>query len=276
MIQDPILIVDDDIVVRTTLLEALLNRGYSAEAVASGEAALARLAIGLFPVILTDLNMPGGQTGLDLIGTIKHQFPDTLCILITAFATLDTTLEALKCGAYDLIQKPFRLAEVEVVLNRALEHATLLKTVRAYQEELETRILSRTRDLQEAHQEALALCDLSLRSLDAPSAVAALDPLLDRLSARWFPDGLACYRWQDGGDLQRLVARGPKPLPDRLERPQPGPLKAPGFGYAEEHFLPLGSAGWLFLGFVERSAFTEADPGFLLLARHLELLLRVR
>lgn len=276
MIHDPILIVDDDLLVRSTLLEALQSHGYSAEAVASGEAALARLAERFFPVVLTDLNMPGGQTGLDLLGTIKHERPDTLCILITAYATLDTSIEALKRGAYDLIQKPFRLTEVELVLNRALEHASLLQTLRSYQDELETRILTRTRDLQDAHQEALALCDLSLGCLEATSTLAAIKPLLARLTARWSPDGLGCYRRLDGGALQCLVSKGPYPLPDRLEQPRPGPLKAPGFGYAEEHLLPLGAAGWLYLGFTERSAFTEADPSFLLLARHLELLLRVR
>ena len=162
MIHQPILIVDDEADVRATLLEALEGQGYSVETVASGEAALARMAQRSFPVVVTDLHMPGGQTGLDLIGAIRHRFPDTLCVLITAFATLDTSIGALKCGAYDLIQKPFRLAEMEVVLNRALEHAILLQKVHAYQEELESRILSRTHDLQEAHQEALVLCDLSL------------------------------------------------------------------------------------------------------------------
>ena len=112
MIQEPILIVDDEVEVRVALLEALEDHGYSAEAVDSGEAALARMAQRSFPVVLTDLHMPGGQTGLDLIGAIRHHFPDTLCILITAYATLDTSIEALKRGAYDLIQKPFRLAEM--------------------------------------------------------------------------------------------------------------------------------------------------------------------
>jgi FixJ family two-component response regulator len=276
MIQQPILIVDDEAEVRTTLLEALESQGYSAEAVASGEAALARMAERSFPVVVTDLHMPGGQTGLDLIGAIRHHFPDTLCVLITAFATLDTSIAALKRGAYDLIQKPFRLAEMEVVLNRALDHANLLQKVRAYQEELETRIMSRTRDLQEAHQEALALCDLSLKGLDAPSFMAAMDPLLDHMAARWAPDGLGCYRRGTDGALHRLTARGHLPLPTRLERPQPGPLKAPRLGYVEEYLLPLGNAGWLYLGFAGRSAFVETDPGFLLLARHLELVLRVR
>ena len=276
MIQEPILIVDDEAEVRATLLEALGDQGYSAEAAASGEAALARMQERSFPVVLTDLHMPGGQTGLDLIGAIRNQFPDTLCVLITAYATLDTSIEALKRGAYDLIQKPFRLAEMEVVLNRALEHASLLQKVRAYQEELENRVLSRSRELQEAHQEALALCGLSLQALEKPAIGAALEPLLDWLGSRWAPDGLGCYRRGKDGTLALLVARGRRPLPARLDRPLPGPLVAPALGYHEEHLLPLGSAGWLYLGFESRSSFVVADPAFLLLARHLELLLRVR
>ena len=276
MIRQPILIVDDELEVRETLLEALSDQGYSVEAVASAEEALARMAGRVFPVVLTDLHMPGGQTGLDLIGAIRHQFPNTLCVLITAYATLDTSIEALKRGAYDLIQKPFRLAEMEVVLNRALDHASLLEKVRGYQEELESRILSRTRDLQEAHAEALALCDLVLQALDAPSFKAAVDPLLDRLAARWSPDGLGLYRRGKDGNLHGVAARGRLALPPRIERPQPGPLTAPGLGYVEDHLLPLGPAGWLYLGFDSRSAFMETDPAFLLLSRHLELVLRVR
>ena len=276
MIQEPILIVDDELEVRATLLEALKDHGYTAEAVASGEAALVRMAERSFPVVLTDLHMPGGQTGLDLIAAIRQRFPETLCVLITAYATLDTSIEALKQGAYDLIQKPFRLAEMEVVLDRALEHAALLRQVRAYQEELESRILRRTRDLQEAHQEALALCDLSLEAVEAPTPAEALEPLLDRLAGRWNPDGLGCYRHGEDGSLVLLAARGRRPLPAQLARRKLGPLPAPGFGYAEEHLVPLGNAGWLYLGYEGRSNFAESDPGFLLLARHLELILRVR
>lgn len=275
MIQESILIVDDEPELRASLLEALQSQGYSAEAVASGEAALDRMAQASFPVVLTDLHMPGGLTGLELIAAIKQQQPDVLCILVTAFATLDTSIEALKRGAYDLVQKPFRLAEVEVVIDRALDHARLLQTVRAYQAELETRILSRSQKLREAHEEALALCDLSLQGLDAPSPEAALSPLLDRLADRWAPDGLACFRQEAGGLLHAVTRRGSRPLPECLDGPRPG-LPAPGLGYPEEVLVPLGRAGWLYLGFEDRSSFSESDPGFLLLARHLELALRVR
>lgn len=276
MIQDPLLIVDDDPDMRSSLLESLTGRGYTAEAAASADEALARMALRPFPVVLTDLHMPGGPTGLELIASLKLNFPDTLCILVTAYATLDTSIEALKRGAYDLVQKPFRLSEVEVILDRALDHARLLQKVAAYREELEARIQGRTRDLQEARREAIALCDLNLQGLEAPSTSAALAPLLDRLAARWAPDGLACYRRSPEGPLACATQRGPRPLPERIERPQPGPLAAPRLGYPEERLVPLGSAGWLYLGFMERSALSLADPEFLLLARHLELTLRVR
>jgi DNA-binding response OmpR family regulator len=276
MIRDPILIVDDELDIRTTLIEALKDRGYSAEGVASGEAALERMAQRPFQVVLTDLNMPGGQTGLDLIGEIRHRFPDTLCVLLTAFATLDTSIEALKRGAYDLIQKPFRLAEMEAVLNRALEHANLLQKLKSYQGELEARILSRTHDLQQAHQDALTLCGLSLQALEESSLAAALDLLLEPLATRWAPTGLGCWRPDGDGPLIRVTARGHRPIPQRLERPRPGQLKVPELGYPEGYFLPLGDAGWLYLGFDGRSTFMETDPFFLLLARHLELVLRVK
>lgn len=276
MINEPILIVDDEPDLRDSLVDALRTRGYAAEAVASAEAALARMADTAFPVVLTDLRMPGGITGLDLLAAIRQRHPGTLCIVITAFATLDISLVALKQGAYDLIQKPFHLAEIEVVLDRALDHARLLRQLASYREELEARIMARTRDLLEAQQEALALCDLSLHALDMPTLQGALGPLLDRLAARWAPDGLGCYRKSEDGPLVCVLRQGPHPLPDRLERPGPGPLAAPGLGYPEEHLVPLGTTGWLYLGFESRSAFSEADPSFLLLARHLELALRVR
>jgi CheY-like chemotaxis protein len=258
------------------LQEALKNHGYTAEAVASGEEALERLAAGPFSVVLTDYHLPGGISGLELMAAIRQRHPDMLCILVTAFATLDISIEALKRGAYDLIQKPFRLSEIEAVLNRALDYARLVRQVGTYREELESRILSRTHDLQQAHRAAVALCDLTLQGLDAATLGEALAPLLDRLQTSWAPDGLGCYR-QDQNAQSRLVAsRGRRALPALLARPQPGPLAAPGLGYPEERLVPLGNAGWLYLGFEDRSAFSDADLGFLLLARHLELALRLR
>jgi ActR/RegA family two-component response regulator len=276
MINDPILIVDDEVEVRSGLQEALSRRGYIVDTAASWEEALKAMDQREFHVVLTDLHMHGTLTGLDLLAAIRQRHPDTLCIVITGYATLDTSLEAMKRGAYDLIQKPFRLSEVEVVLDRALDHGRLLRKVRAYQEELESRILARTRELRAAHRTALDLCDLSLQALAVGSLEEALAPLLDRLQATWQPDGLALYRAGAERTLGCVAQRGSRTLPTSLTPPDPGPLPAPGFGYREEMLLPLGSTGWLYLGFEDRPSLVPDDPGFLLLARHLELVLQVR
>lgn len=277
MILESILIVDDEPEVRASLQEALQGQGYTTDTAASAEEALARLALQPYPVVLTDLHMPGGLTGLELIAAIRQRSPETLCVLITAHATLGTSIEALKGGAYDLIQKPFRLSEVEAVLDRTLDHARLLRKVHDYQAELETRILSRTQELQGAYGEALGLCHLTLQGLDAPSLHAALNPLLDRLGAHGAPDGVGLYRRDPDRTLRAILCRGARPLPEVLDLPDPG-LGAPdpNLGYGEEHLVPLGSEGWLYLGFESRSAFSVTNPGFLLLTRHLELTLRIR
>ncbi|GLH71335.1 hypothetical protein GETHPA_28680 [Geothrix rubra] len=272
MIPECVLLVDDDPVVRETLGEALAKRGYTIEASSSAEGALERMAQREFSVVVTDLNMPGGASGLDLLSAIRQRFPETLCVLVTGFATLDNSIQALKQGAYDLIQKPFQMAEIEVVLDRALDHARLLKKLAAYREELEARIYARTRELREVQREALELCDLTARAQDADALPAALGPFLDRIEARWSPDGLACYQG-DGDGPVCLVQRGPRPLPARLPGP---PRPRPGLGYLEEHGIPLGGTAWLYLGFIDRSAFSPTDPSFQLLVRHLELALRVR
>lgn len=277
MIQEAILIVDDEPEVRASLQEALREQGYSTDTAASAEEALACLAARPYPVVLTDLYMPGGLTGLELIAAIRQHSPDTLCVLITAHATLGTSIEALKGGAYDLIQKPFRLSEVEAVLDRALDHARLLRRVHDYQAELETRILSRTQELQGAYGEALTLCHLTLRGLDSPNLQTALDPLVDRLAAHGAPDGIGLYRRDPDRVLRALLRRGVRELPEVLDLPEPGlGATEPRLGYAEEHLVPLGSEGWLYLGFESRSAFSVTSPGFLLLTRHLELALRIR
>lgn len=273
MIPEPILIVDDDADVRETLRDALESRGYTAEAAGSAEAALERMTHREFQVVITDLNMPGGASGLDLMATLRQRFPETLCVLITGFATLDTSIQALKQGAYDLIQKPFQMAEIEVVLDRALDHARLLRKLAAYREELETRIYTRTRELREVQREALELCDLTARAQDAATAEAGVAPFLGRLESRWSPDGLACYSGDAANGFTCLVQRGPRILPAHLAAL---PVPRPGLGYLEEHGILLGSSAWLYLGFIERSAFSAVDPAFQLLVRHLELALRVR
>ena len=140
----PILIVDDEADLRNLLVEALTEQGYAAEGAEGGDQALARVREMHFPVVFTDLNMPGGLSGLELLRAIHEEAPETMGILMTGYATTEAAIQALKRGAYDFIQKPFKLAEIEASLERALEHYRLRKENQEYQQNLERMVEART------------------------------------------------------------------------------------------------------------------------------------
>ncbi|MDP1832085.1 MAG: response regulator [Geothrix sp.] len=143
----PILIVDDEADLRDLLVEAMVDEGYAAEGAEGGTQALARVREQHFPVIFTDLNMPGGLSGLELLRAVHEEDPRTMGILMTGYATTESAIQALKRGAYDFIQKPFKLAEIEASLARALEHYRLLRENEAYQQNLERMVETRTQEI---------------------------------------------------------------------------------------------------------------------------------
>ncbi len=143
----PILIVDDEADLRDLLVEALQDQGYAAEGADGGAQALTLVHEKHFPVIFTDLNMPGGLSGLELLRAIHHEDPQSLGILMTGYATTESAIQALKRGAYDFIQKPFKLAEIEASLERALEHYRLLRENEEYQKNLERMVEDRTKEI---------------------------------------------------------------------------------------------------------------------------------
>ena len=143
----PILIVDDEADLRDLLVEALQDQGYAAEGADGGASALALVHEKHFPVIFTDLNMPGGLSGLELLRAIHLEDPQTIGILMTGYATTESAIQALKRGAYDFIQKPFKLAEIEASLERALEHYRLLRENEEYQQNLERMVEARTGEI---------------------------------------------------------------------------------------------------------------------------------
>jgi response regulator RpfG family c-di-GMP phosphodiesterase len=142
-----ILIVDDESDFRTLLVEALESMGYQCEGAETAEQALDMARTRHFSIIFTDLNMPGGLSGLDLLQAIQEIDPKTFCILMTGYATTDSAIQALKNGAYDFIQKPFKLAELDASLQRALNHYKALRQNEAYQSGLEERVAERTREV---------------------------------------------------------------------------------------------------------------------------------
>jgi len=142
----PILIVDDENDLRSLLVEALQDLGYEAEGAASGAKAVELAEKRHFPVIFTDLNMPGGMSGLDLIKRLHEIDTRSFPILMTGYATTEAAIQALKSGAYDFITKPFKFAEIEVSLGRALSHYQALRENESYQQDLEKLVEERTKE----------------------------------------------------------------------------------------------------------------------------------
>lgn len=106
------LVVDDKANMRGLLEAAFTERGYDVMTAASGEEAIEAIAEQEFAVVITDLNMPG-KDGMEVLRAAKSSGSDTEVILITAYGTIETAVEAMRLGAYDFITKPFKLAEIE-------------------------------------------------------------------------------------------------------------------------------------------------------------------
>lgn len=123
-----ILVVDDELSIRQMLTILLGRLGHEVVDVGSGEEAIALLDQGveLFDLVLTDLKM----TGIDGIGVLKafsDRSPGTQLVMMTAFATAETAITAMKIGAYDYLTKPFKVDAVKVVVEKALEKAGLVR-----------------------------------------------------------------------------------------------------------------------------------------------------
>src|ERR1700752_5179478 len=100
-----LLIVEDEDTLRESLKRVFLRERYEVEAVATAEAALNELGEGLYSLIISDIILPG-MSGIELLKSIKERTPDQIVIIMTAYASLETAVEALRAGAYDYVVKP--------------------------------------------------------------------------------------------------------------------------------------------------------------------------
>lgn len=132
------LVVDDDRTACRLLQEIMAKEGYEVEAAESGREALEKAEITVFDVALSDVRMPD-LDGLEVLRALKRLSPETIVIMMTAFGSIETAIEAIKEGAYDYISKPFKLDEVKLTVRRALEHKRLLKENTRFRQELKDR-----------------------------------------------------------------------------------------------------------------------------------------
>jgi two-component system response regulator PilR (NtrC family) len=117
-------IIDDEPVIHDVLSELLTSEGYDVELSSSGEEGLQKHPLRAFDLILLDLLMPG-MDGLEVLKSIKKIDPKAVIIIITAYASVESAIEAMKIGAYDYIQKPFKHEELLLTIKRALDHKSL-------------------------------------------------------------------------------------------------------------------------------------------------------
>jgi two-component system response regulator PilR (NtrC family) len=155
-----VLVVDDEQSMREFLAICLRRAGHDVEVADSGAAALGRLKVTPADVVITDLRMPGALDGLGLLSAIKDAKIDAEVILVTAFASADTALSAMKNGAYDYLTKPFKVDEINAVIGRAMEKRALVAENLALRRQVSGRIqLARMLGKSRAMQKVFELID---------------------------------------------------------------------------------------------------------------------
>jgi two-component system response regulator HydG len=133
-----ILVVDDQRNMRTTLAMMLRGTGYEVDEAADGKEGREGGTTGAYDVVLTDLRM-GGADGIDVLRAIKQAQPMTEVIVMTAYGTIESAVEAMRLGAFDYIQKPFTEEELLVKVSKAVESRKLHGQVQLYAQEFKER-----------------------------------------------------------------------------------------------------------------------------------------
>ncbi len=119
-----LLIVEDEETLCESLRRVLLREGYAVDTFNSAEEALEVFENGAYDLIITDIILPG-ITGIELLKRIKERLPEQIVIIMTAYASLETAVEALRTGAYDYVVKPVMHEEIKQIVKNALTQLAL-------------------------------------------------------------------------------------------------------------------------------------------------------
>lgn len=153
---DTILVVDDDKNVRYSLKRMFEERNLEVTTAKNGEEALERLKGKLPDLVVMDVKM-SGMSGLEVLREMRKIYPKLLVIIITAYGTTETAIEAMKLGAYDYILKPFDIPRMWQLVEKALQVNRLMKTAVAYEpveddEKMAERIVGNSPEMQEVYK----------------------------------------------------------------------------------------------------------------------------
>jgi diguanylate cyclase (GGDEF)-like protein len=140
-----VLIVDDESAIRDLIIQ-ILEPDFDCHTAGSAEEALNILENESFDLVMSDINM-GGMSGIELIPKVLELWPDTVIMVLSGNSTIDSAIGAIRGGAFDYIKKPFNIEHVRVAVDRALEHRTLIREKRLYENNLEELVKKRTDEL---------------------------------------------------------------------------------------------------------------------------------
>lgn len=119
------MIVDDEEIIRESFLHWFEKLGHRVEAAASGLEALEKLEKSPFEVLFVDIKMPG-MDGIELLGKVKEEYPETIVVIITAYGSIETAVKAMKMGATDYLLKPFKPEQLSLVLEKIAHQRKLI------------------------------------------------------------------------------------------------------------------------------------------------------
>ncbi|HOO44783.1 MAG TPA: response regulator [Deltaproteobacteria bacterium] len=193
--QDKVLIVDDDPGIRSTIAELVGELGYEAETASDGLDAINMLDSGPYLCVFTDIMMPN-MTGLELIRKIKAREISLPIIVITGYASIEIAIDAMKYGASDFIAKPFKVKQIELLLNKVKREKDLLEENKRFSDTLHLHRLidNLVGQLEDKDEEIISLQAISgkivrLKGIrDLVSAIIDVSrQLLDDAEVKFFP-----------------------------------------------------------------------------------------
>ncbi|HWP47894.1 MAG TPA: sigma-54 dependent transcriptional regulator [Candidatus Limnocylindrales bacterium] len=160
-----ILVIDSQEGNLETVSSLLQHEGYEVVSARNGRIALDLLKQTFFNVVITALKMPG-VSGMEILKFVKEQSPETVVILMTGYATVESAVEAMKEGAYDYLTKPVNLSKLRVLIRRAIEQQQMVVEVEELRRKLETRtsfqnIIGTSKEIQRVYETVLRVASIN-------------------------------------------------------------------------------------------------------------------
>ena len=160
-----LLIVDDETGIRNILRRKLSQQGYQCKEAATAGKALDVLAASPIDLVILDIRLPD-KSGIELLPEIKSAYPDMAVVMATVVSTVDVATQCLKQGADDYICKPFKLEEVVLSVQRALEKRSIRLKIKEYQQYLEEKIEEQTGEIRKLFLGAIEALASALEAKD--------------------------------------------------------------------------------------------------------------